>query len=50
MVKNIKVIIINRSFPSVNKPHFQSRGIDELNCFIVCQFGLVQQRKTVLDF
>ena len=38
---------INRSFPSVNKPHFQSRGIDE--CFIVCQFGLVQQRKTLLD-
>ena len=40
---------INRSFPSVNKPHFQSRGIDELECFIVCQFWLVQQRKTLLD-
>ena len=43
MVKNIKVIIINRSFLS-------KQGIDELNCFTVCQFGLVQQRKTLLDF
>ena len=40
---------INRSFPSVNKRHFQSKALMNALCFIVCQFGLVQQRKTLLD-